>query len=148
MILWNIDHLFAHSLNVFKYCYLSPVDPQLTISTNSKIKEVWVLFCHKSKFKNTFRTVLSVLGLDISSGLGFSDYPFRPIRAKVECCRSLERFGYRIMHWSTTRIPSQSITGQHPRSTSFLIVCVCGGGLIPLQKCSRCILLPPNQQSV
>ena len=71
-------------------------------------------------------------------GLGLSDHPSSPVRAKVECCKSHDLFGCQIKDCSATRTPSLSITGHYPRLTGSLI----GGGFTPLQRCSRRILEP------
>ena len=38
IILFNINHLFAHSLNGFKYCHIHAIDPQPLPSSTFKIK--------------------------------------------------------------------------------------------------------------
>ena len=70
-------------------------------------------------------------------GLGLSDCPSSPVRAKVECCEPHDLLGCQVMDCSATRIPSSSITGHHPRPTGSLI-----GGGTPLQRCSQHILQP------
>ena len=64
-------------------------------------------FLHKSK-----RGLTSWL-----IGLGLSNHPSSPVKAKVECCKSHGQ----VSNCTATRIPSSSITGCHPWPTGSLV---------------------------
>ena len=48
LIIISINHLFAHSLNGFKYYYLSTMDPQSLLPSIFKIKKVECLFATRA----------------------------------------------------------------------------------------------------
>ena len=107
IILLNDNLLFAHILNCF-----STIDFQLLSSQTFMIKK-GLNTCHKSNLKNTVWTIISVLGLVITSCLiksGLSDYVVSLVKVKVECCKSLDHFDYQIKDYSATRIPSSSFS--------------------------------------
>ena len=52
---------------------------------------------------------------------GPSDRMFSPVRAKVECCRSLDHFGCRVTECFAARMPSCSIIGHHPQRTGGIV---------------------------
>ena len=71
-------------------------------------------------------------------GLGLSDHPSSPVRAKVECSESDKIFSCQVIDCSATRILFSSITGCHSQPTGSLIVFF----FTPLQSCSWHILQP------
>ena len=58
IFLFSINHLFAYSLNGFRYYNLSIIDPQPLLSSMFKIKESWLLVCYKSNLKNMGRIII------------------------------------------------------------------------------------------
>ena len=71
---------------------------------------------------------------------GLFNCPSSPVRAKVECCKSRDLFGYQIKDCSATRILFLSITGRHPWPTGSLM----GGGCLPLCKGAVSVFYSPS----
>ena len=62
--------------------------------------------------------------LDMTSWLirsGLSNWPSRPVRAKVDCCKSCDHFSCQVIDDSATRILSSRVTSCQPQMTGGLI---------------------------
>ena len=91
-----------------------------------------MFICYNCNLKNTMGTIIWPLGFDMTHrlvGWGLSDRPYSPVRIKVESCMLCDHF---VPNCLTTRIPSRSSKGGHPRPAGVLVgvsVSICGGAL-------------------
>ena len=81
-----------------------------------KIKQVWVLLCHKNNLKDTAGTIIQALGLDMTSWL--------LVLGLVESTSPLSKgqVVLQVTKCSTSRILFPSITSHHPRTTGSLVM--------------------------
>ena len=111
IILFNINHLLAHSLNGFKYYYLSVIDPQLLSTNYDKIGLSTCLPQERFEEYGWDNHIGARAWYDQSIDRIRPLCLFSPLRAKAECCRSHDHLSCWIMDCLATKIPSLSITG-------------------------------------
>ena len=123
----SINHLFAHSLNGFKYYHLSTIDHQPLPPSTFKIKRVVCM--PQEQFEEYVQA--NHIRARARYDQGLSNCTSSPVKIKVKCCRLCDYFGYQVKDCSANRILP---------TTGKLIE----DNLTPLQKCS--IQLQPTGQ--
>ena len=117
-------------------------DPQPLPSSTFKIKRVGCLFATRAmNLKNIVMTIIYVLVIDMTSwliGLGHSDHPSSPVRAKVECYKSRDHI-WLLGHGLLSH--QYSVLFKYYKLSPTLNL-IGGCSLTPLQRCSWCILQP------
>ena len=107
LILFNINHLFVHSLNVFTYCYLSANDPQPPPNSTFKIKWTCVQVRHTTNLKNMVGTIASGIQLSMINQL---------IRLASPTCRLAQKESKWSAARNMTTSVARSLTSQWLRS--------------------------------